>query len=588
MRSISLRFKLTYVFVFLLSIAVGIFSFVARSLIVQDKTQALEESTSSVARSKAEAAAQILNQNILVAQNLIMNYSMANEALRTPGRLLAEMYPDLRGVSVFQVIESAPHRWIHWERDTSSASSTDLSRAVSAALFKEKESLLFLPPAEFLFVTPLKNEAEKKALAVRIRSKELVDLFESNQDLNIGIIAQDANSVLTSEPPSAITQSELLSAEMTKSIENSKKIQVNGQDYYAASVQIAPFSFYTLAIAPEKSGLQVLQRLNYQTFLFFIFMVSAGAILTFLSVQVLTHRLKKMEASAQQISNGDFNIQLGDRRGDEIGTLGRTLESMAKKIQTLLQDSVQKARMESELKVAKTVQETLFPPPTFSSDRLQGAGFYLSASECGGDLWHTFQNQEWRYVLIFDATGHGAGPALVTSAVRAILSLFDEGAPPTLTTLTEKINRAIYETSKGQILMTAFLCRIHLPSGQLEFVNCSHEPPFVLAKNDKEPRFMTDPNHQRLGQATRSEYLLGEEKIRSGERVFLYTDGAKDLTNKEGRPLSERKWMRLIQECHQEHVSEQDFMNSVSERLLAYSDANDIPDDMTMVSWTWN
>ena len=65
---------------------------------------------------------------------------------------------------------------------------------------------------------------------------------------------------------------------------------------------------------------------------------------------------------------------------------------MTVEIKRLLKETAEKARMESELLTAHTVQETLFPPSHFKNDILEIMGFYQPASECGGDWW--FYNQK--------------------------------------------------------------------------------------------------------------------------------------------------------------------------------------------------
>lgn len=49
----------------------------------------------------------------------------------------------------------------------------------------------------------------------------------------------------------------------------------------------------------------------------------------------ISNRIKRGVFFAQEIGDGNFNAELDDQNGDEIGTLGRTLTEMARKLQTI-------------------------------------------------------------------------------------------------------------------------------------------------------------------------------------------------------------------------------------------------------------
>ncbi len=98
---------------------------------------------------------------------------------------------------------------------------------------------------------------------------------------------------------------------------------------------------------------------------------------------------------------------------------------MAAEVSRLLDQTAEKARMESELQTAKTVQETLFPETRAKIGPLAIAGYYEPASECGGDWWHYCQIGNKIFLWIGDATGHGAPAALITSAAKSASTIIE-------------------------------------------------------------------------------------------------------------------------------------------------------------------
>ena len=68
--------------------------------------------------------------------------------------------------------------------------------------------------------------------------------------------------------------------------------------------------------------------------------------------------------------------------------LGENFNYMADQLTVLLQETAEKATLEKELEVARTIQETLVPPnDEIENDLIRFAGYFEPASQCGGDWW---------------------------------------------------------------------------------------------------------------------------------------------------------------------------------------------------------
>lgn len=120
-----------------------------------------------------------------------------------------------------------------------------------------------------------------------------------------------------------------------------------------------------------------------------------------------------------------------------------------------MSETAEKARMESELQTAKTVQETLFPAFQNTFENLQIAGHYEPASECGGDWWYYYKTNNKIILCIGDATGHGAPAALITSAARSAASV-TENLNLEAHQIMHYLNKAIYDVSRGRVMMDFF------------------------------------------------------------------------------------------------------------------------------------
>jgi phosphoserine phosphatase len=89
----------------------------------------------------------------------------------------------------------------------------------------------------------------------------------------------------------------------------------------------------------------------------------------------------------------------------------------------LLEDMLARQRMERELEVAKDIQTRVFPKTMPTVAGYQIAGWSRPADQTGGDIFDVIETNGKVILLLGDATGHGIGPALSVTQVRAMLRI---------------------------------------------------------------------------------------------------------------------------------------------------------------------
>lgn len=275
------------------------------------------------------------------------------------------------------------------------------------------------------------------------------------------------------------------------------------------------------------------------------------------------------------------------KNNDQIRTGGIIFKFLQK---GLVSETAEKARMQSELEVARTVQSTLFPKvDEILYGKLKIGGRYRTASECGGDWrWH-WQRGQRAFAIIADATGHGAGAALVTSAARSAVATMEDDDNAEIGKVYSQLSKALHRTSDGAITMSAFLIEIDLKTFQLRCINASHPIPIWLPKKSKNLLWNT-LNLLRgeispvLGSSDQS-FAVIEVKAAKGSRLVLPTDGLAERQNKAGQSISERQFYSSVVSAHQEADADQAaFLDSLirrSDELVAQAPQMD---DITVVA----
>lgn len=120
-----------------------------------------------------------------------------------------------------------------------------------------------------------------------------------------------------------------------------------------------------------------------------------------------------------------LNKRTGVFGDDEIDVATALAASCAVAIQRmrLLEDLLAKQRMERELEVARDIQTRVLPKTMPSLSGYEVAGWSRAADQTGGDIFDVIARDRSVILLLGDATGHGIGPALSVTQVRAMLRI---------------------------------------------------------------------------------------------------------------------------------------------------------------------
>jgi len=161
-----------------------------------------------------------------------------------------------------------------------------------------------------------------------------------------------------------------------------------------------------------------------------------------------------------------------------------------------MEDLVEKERMERELAVARKIQMRVLPRTMPEIPGYDVSGWCRPADETGGDIFDLIELPSGRLVLLLgDATGHGIGPALSVTQVRAMLRMcvrFDADLDDSFRHINDQLaddlasNRFVtaflgmLDTASHRILYhsggQAPILHFHAASGEAEWLASSTQP----------------------------------------------------------------------------------------------------------------
>lgn len=274
------------------------------------------------------------------------------------------------------------------------------------------------------------------------------------------------------------------------------------------------------------------------------------------------------------------NDSYGKEQVDFLQSLGNlALLTIQKTL--LLEEQVEKKRMEEELNLAKTIQEGLLPSPIPKIKGFDLVATNISSRQVGGDYFDILETPDRGSIIaIADVTGKGVPASLLMANLQSMLHAL---APIdiTLAEATGSINNIIYENTPPDKFITFFWGKISTDGKKFDYVNAGHNNPLLFREGSNTP-IELDKGGVILGaMPTMAPYDSASIEFQSGDVLVLYTDGVTEAMNPQ--KTEEYEEDRLIA-CLEKNLkkSSQDIMDAVIEDITDFSDGVQY-DDITLM-----
>jgi sigma-B regulation protein RsbU (phosphoserine phosphatase) len=273
-------------------------------------------------------------------------------------------------------------------------------------------------------------------------------------------------------------------------------------------------------------------------------------------------------ATSEPYTESDFNF---------LSSLGNlALLSIQKTL--LLQERIEKERIEEELSIARTIQEKLLPHPIPHVPNLDLAAMNVSSRHVGGDYYDIICRDQDVYLAIADVTGKGIPASLLMANLQAMLHVLT----PVITDLGEvtgKINDIIYKNTPSDKFISFFWARYRPEQSLLQFVNAGHNPPYVFRKNgDILP--LSDGGMLLGALPTFNPYHQGEIQLQQDDLLVLYTDGVTEALNDVDEEYGEERLMEVISQNRSLNAA--GIQQAIVDDVKRFTDDH-YSDDITMI-----
>ena len=253
------------------------------------------------------------------------------------------------------------------------------------------------------------------------------------------------------------------------------------------------------------------------------------------------------------------------------------IERFARVGKRLWESDVKQARIESELRIARRIQEEMLPKSLLDRADLAVQGFLAPAKEVGGDLFDYFVRDEKLFFCIGDVCGKGIPAAMVMAVAHSLLrQLCEQEEDPAC--IVGKLNGEACRNNESGVFLTLFLGVLDLTSGRLRYCNAGHEHPLFIRDTVEElPALANVP----VGAFNDFEYRGQETDVAPGAVLFLFTDGVSEAMDINRQQYGRKRLRAFLSGCSRQPDA---LVHAVGDSVRTFVGTAGQSDDITMLA----
>jgi sigma-B regulation protein RsbU (phosphoserine phosphatase) len=246
----------------------------------------------------------------------------------------------------------------------------------------------------------------------------------------------------------------------------------------------------------------------------------------------------------------------------------------------LVEEQIEKERLEEEMRLARSIQERLLPQKVPVIQDYELAAVAIPSRFVGGDYYDLVELEGDRVLLaVADVTGKGVPASLLMANLQASLHVM---LPMDLSIeeAVVHINRVICENTDYDKFITFFVTILDRSTGKLDYVNAGHNPPTIVRADGSLE--MLETGGLLLGVMKDLGYEKGRAELRTGDVLAMFTDGVTEAMSRAGEEYGEERLEHLL--AARRHGTAAEILKAVREDITAFtSGVAVLSDDLTMV-----
>ncbi len=318
--------------------------------------------------------------------------------------------------------------------------------------------------------------------------------------------------------------------------------------------------------------------------------VLLAIVLVLLFSYLFTRPLRKLIGGIKLVSKGDFEHKINIHSRDEISHLADAFNQMVLDLKNftrdLAQTTAEKERIETELHLARDVQQRLLPtvfPPYPAAPSVEIFARMVPAREVGGDYYDFFMvDRDHIGVVVADVSGKGMAAGLFMMEIRTLLRA-NAWNNLSAADVIARTNRTIASDNPSVLFVTTFYLVFNLKTGKATYCNAGHNPPIMMRESGI--MLLTTEDGAGKGMAVGvvedAEYTDAVLHLDEGDSLVIYTDGATEAFNLEQKMFGEESLIQCVRE--NSSLSNRDIWDKIFQAVSGFQAGREQFDDITIL-----
>jgi sigma-B regulation protein RsbU (phosphoserine phosphatase) len=295
-----------------------------------------------------------------------------------------------------------------------------------------------------------------------------------------------------------------------------------------------------------------------------------------------------MENIRVAMNRGAFDFLTKPINFDDLEiTINKTLE------ETLIQRKAlhehdQLISIRHDLNVAREIQQGILPktfPPFPGRTDFEIFANMVAAKEVGGDFYDFFMIDNNRLgFVIGDVSGKGIPAAIFMAVSRTLIRATGLKGMPAGECL-QYANNLLCNESVSCMFVTVFYGIMNMQTGEMEYANAGHNPPYVL-KKDGTIEMVPSTGDIILGCFDDQPFKSAKIQLSPGDGILLFTDGVTEAFNKADEVYGEERLESLLQTM--KDFTANKIVTVIADDVSEYAMGVAQSDDITLLSLKYN
>ncbi len=218
----------------------------------------------------------------------------------------------------------------------------------------------------------------------------------------------------------------------------------------------------------------------------------------------------------------------------------------------LYRETLEKGKMEQEMRIAAEIQQALLPEPSRKGPFFDAFGQSVACRSIGGDFFDYVDLPSGAFgFAVGDVAGKGAPAALLTAVIQGVFSSQAQtGAPPSET--LSRVNQALIRRAIESRFCTAFYASVSA-DGSLTYCNAGHNPPMVFTANGVK---RLETGGLILGLFEHATFEEDTISLDSGDLLVAFSDGVTEAMSASGEEYGEDRLLACVEANRQRTTRE--------------------------------